>query len=1158
MQKYSKFFVFLITTFLLSTALAEHLYAQFFFFGKNRVQYDQFDWRFIETDHFDIYYYDSQNYHLAQFTAESLESGLKQLLETFDHQLTNRIPVIIYDSHSDFAQTNVVRLPVEQTQFIGGVTDKFKNRMTQPFMGDYIDFRRTLHHELLHAVVNDFYFGGSVQSIIQNNIQLQLPLFFEEGLAEYMAQGWDTETDTWYRDAVINDNLPPLPRVQPYRGGQGFWNFIEEVYGRPKITEILQRIKNTRNVGQAFVVSLGLSIEEISNRWQEFYKQRYFPEIEGRQTLSSFSTPITRRQAGSTFNASPAITPSGDRVAYITNRRSGGGAVFDVAVSNVSTGEQLKILIKGQDSAMFEELNVLNPNLAWSPDGRQLALSAQSKGSYNLAIVDYESEDTRMIRFPKLDGITSVAWSPDGKKIAFDGNMGPYQNIFVYNLETGDFTDLTGDVYSDQEPAWGEDSETVYFISNRGDQLTPHEHLAGYSILKHKSSYQKDLYSIRLNSNRISRLTDTPNANEVQPKLTTTGQMVFISDISGIPNIYEYDLETRTTYPLTNIQTGINQISISADGSRLAFMAVNEGFRGIHVMNSPFSQRIEGDLRLNRWAEERRDKSPGDLVPAIEYVQQMLEARPEGNVVASVDRLQMLQEAPPVEQDPKEMETPPQDDGEEEQKQEEQQDEQEQEEQEQEQQQDEEKTEEEGEDEKSDDIDFRNYEFGEAVVSDTTIELKDDPRQFQPDDNLTENLLYQPQDYRLQFSPDITFSAGQIDTRFGTSAFFVTTFSDLLGDHQISIASNLQFDLRNSDYSFQYAYLKNRTNYFATFFHQSQNFQSFFGELLRFRTFGLGVDAQYPLNRFQRVDVGLTFIGINRDFSSVQGFTESNLSNDSSEFLFPSATFTGDFTIPGFITPQGGSRYKFQLSGSPALGTSAPEFISFLGDYRTYLNLGRRYSIALRASGAASYGSDSQTYLLGGMFGVLNPQFSDADIPIDQLANTFFTVRTAPMRGHEFNTLFGDKYTLLNAEFRFPLFAALLPGPIPFLPLFNTTGVAFIDAGAAWGIGSTQTVFNRQTGREVETELRRDAELDFRVGKTREVFIDPNDGSIIENGEGQGIPTTFVDGDIIIGAGFGLRTILLGLPFRYDVGWPYERTKFGGDEIHMFSIGIDF
>ncbi len=142
MQNYQKLFVSFISMIILSIAFCEQLHAQFFFFGKNRVQYDQFDWRFIETDHFDIYYYNSKNYHLAQFTAESLESSLKQLLETFDHNLTNRIPVIIYDSHSNFQQTNVVPLPLETVQFIGGVTDKAKNRMTQPFMGDYIDFRR--------------------------------------------------------------------------------------------------------------------------------------------------------------------------------------------------------------------------------------------------------------------------------------------------------------------------------------------------------------------------------------------------------------------------------------------------------------------------------------------------------------------------------------------------------------------------------------------------------------------------------------------------------------------------------------------------------------------------------------------------------------------------------------------------------------------------------------------------------------------------------------------------------------------------------------------------------------------------------------------------------------------------------------------------------
>ena len=124
--------------------------AQYHSFGKNRVQYEDFDWRFIQSKHFDIYYYSEKNYELAEFSAQSLESALMQLQDDFDHQIVNRIPLIIYDSHNDFSQTNVVALPTS-AEGIGGVTDKYKNRMTVPFDGDYNDFRRTLHHELVHA-----------------------------------------------------------------------------------------------------------------------------------------------------------------------------------------------------------------------------------------------------------------------------------------------------------------------------------------------------------------------------------------------------------------------------------------------------------------------------------------------------------------------------------------------------------------------------------------------------------------------------------------------------------------------------------------------------------------------------------------------------------------------------------------------------------------------------------------------------------------------------------------------------------------------------------------------------------------------------------------------------------------------------------------------
>lgn len=1123
MKLLNKIFLISLLTILFASAGAQELFAQFFYFGKNRVQYENFDWRYIETDHFDIYYYDSKNYHLAQFTAEAVESGLKQLSDDLGSQLTDRIPVIIYDSHSDFSQTNVVQLPVD-AQGIGGVTDKFKNRMTQPFMGDYADFRRTIQHELLHAYINDVYYGGSVQSIMSNNIQLVFPLWFEEGLAEYLALGWDTQTDMFMRDAVLNNYLPPIPQLSgffAYRGGQSFWYFIADQYGRPKITEIMQRIKTTRNIQQSLMQSLGLQIDELSERWMEYWKQRYFPEVENRQTLSSVATQLSGNERRRTYNTSPTISPRGDRVAMITNR----SGVFDVVVVDANTGERLKTVVSGADNPMFEELNILNPNLTWSPDGSQIALSSKSQGSYNLAIVDYETLKTRTIKFPQLDGINSVAWSPDGNKIAFDGNIGPYQDIFVYNLETQEFINMTNDVFTDKEPAWGPNSDVVYFVSNRGDITQPHRALAGYSAMQQDSFYQYDLYSSRVGNNRIERLTNTPNWSETHPALTGNGELLFVSDQNGIPNIYEYDTSSREVFPITDLQSGVMQISVSRDGTRLAFNSLNSGLPDLFMMRSPLSQRRSAQLEPNAWAQERERINQYRRVPATEYVREMISARTNGNYVPT--RLQ-----PPM----PEGETSELSDSET----------------------DETGLVQEEVEEDNNRIDFRNYEFGDAVINDTTITLEDDPRVFEPEGNITEDGLYQPKDYRLTFSPNFSYAAGQLSTYYGTSAYAFVTLSDLFGNHEISFGSNLVFDLRNSDYTFQYAYLGGRTNFSASFFHQSRNFQTFFGELLRFRQFGAGVNFQYPFNRFQRVDYGFSAIGIARDFSTVRGFGGQNVSNENVWFLYPQVTFTGDYTVPGFITPSAGNRYSIRLSASPPLGSDTPQFATVLGDYRQYINLGSRYSLSFRGSGAVSYGRDSQTFFMGGMLGWINQRWSDAEIPFERLADTFFTLPATPLRGHEFNTLFGDKFSLINAEFRFPLFAAILPGPIPILPLYNLTGVAFVDAGAAWGFDVPYARFNDSQGNPI-VYFRNESNLDFKVGTKREEFLNPNTGLLREGSAQEGdIPVRYVDGDVLIGAGFGLRTILLGLPFRYDIGWPYGRNGFGGDPIHYFSIGIDF
>lgn len=1064
-MKYSKFKLLftslLLFAFLLDVPVSE---AQSMQFGKNRVQYESFDWRYIQSEHFDIYYYDSKNYYLAEFTANSLESSYSQLSQDFNHEINDRISVIIYDSHNDFSQTNVVPLPVD-AQGIGGVTDKFKNRITIPFLGNYYDYRQVLQHELVHAVFNDMFYGGTIQSIIQNNIQLVFPLWFEEGLAEYVSQGWDTDTDMFIRDAVMNNYLPPIEGLHgffAYRGGQAMWDYIVQEYGREKIAEILQRVRMTRSVQAGMRQALGLSLRELSERWHDWLKVQYWPEIAERENLKNIGTLITDREMGGSYNVSPTISPQGDRIALITNRRG----YFDVVVISAIDGSIIKTLIRGEDNVDFEELNILRPNLTWSPNGNRLALSTRTRGSIDIAIIDYNTGELKRLHFPDIDAIGSVAWSPDGQKLAFNGNSGPYTDIYVYNLETEGFFNVTNDVFTDRDPSWTADSKGILFTSDRGSKLSLNSFKTGYNILLNPDLKQTDIYKVTLGENRARRLTNTSNSSEHRPLMTRDGRIIYISDLNGIPNIYELNEDDRTSTPLTDLITGVQQMSVSADGSKLAVNSYNAGYLDVFMVDNPFNRAKEEPLKSNKWAQRRASEPKEIRVPAFAFAHSMFQQyeevfqADESDIPATtafdpvqdeIAEQQEEEEADTVERDP-------------------------------------------------DVIDFRNYVFGEEIEEEYA--KSDEARLFSPAENKTEDGRFVPRKYRLSFSPDLTYAGGTVSTGYGVFAVTQMTFSDLLGDHRLMVASNLVFDLRNSDYQLSYGYFKRRTNYLVNYFHTARNFQAFDGidlQLVRYRFYGGGFTFQYPLNKFSRIEYGASFININRDFSVLSGRQQDS---ETAFFLYPQISYTRDISQFGFTTPVRGARYNISLTGSPPLGGDIIQFVSLMGDYRRYINIGMRYSLALRASGGASFGRDAQNYFLGGIENWINFQWEGGQIPIDRLEDIFFTQPALPLRGYNFNSTFGDKYGLLNAEFRFPLIAAILPGPIPVLPLYNITGGAFVDVGAT------------MQGDEFN--------------------------------------------DLLIGTGFGLRTILLGLPFRWDIGWPYDPNHGFGSRVHYFSIGLDF
>jgi len=1026
-------------------ALSQDVCGQDVRFGKNKVQYKKFTWSFIQSSHFDLYFY-GDGLTLAEFTAAAAESAYTSISTLFRYQLVNRVPIVVYNSHNDFQQTNVIAEYLEEG--IGGVTELFKNRVVIPFEGDYKKFRHVIHHELVHAVINDMFYGGSIQSVIANNITLQIPLWFNEGLAEYEALGWDTNSDAFLRDATINENLPEINRLGgywAYRGGQSVFWYIARKYGRQKIGEILNRIKSTRNVDAGFRGAIGLSVEELSERWQKDQKVQYWPEIARREEPSDYGRQLTdHKKEGGFYNTSPTISPQGDRIAFISNRDD----FFDLYVMSATDGSGLERLVGGQQTENLEELHLLTPGISWSPDGKTLALATKAGERDAILLIDARSGDQEKISF-QLEGIFAVTWSPDGTKLAFVGNSSRQSDIYTYDLGTKELVNLTDDIFSDADPSWSPDGTQIAFVSDRGDRLTQRGRLAMDTL----NYSQQDIYVLDTRTRAVRRLTSWMNSDETSPVFGPDGkQVLFVSDHNGINNMYVIDLESGATRPVTNSISAVYQLSISRDGSKVAFSSLrNSGF-DIFVIRNPLERHLDtAQLAYTDYFEQRFGAAKSPVA-----VQEKDSTLQDSTSVAAVDTSAGLYG-------------------------------------------------------QGIEIDFSNYVFegtyNQEVPTDSTVQSMPEIT-----GNVDSSRQFLVNRYKLNFSPDIIYGAAGYDTFYGVSGSTIMAFSDMLGDHQIIFVTNLLLDLKNSDYGLAYYYLANRIDWGFAGFHSARFvfLRDIYGEsLYRFRTYGGSVSAYYPADRFRRLEFDLTWYSISKE-----NLDRIEAPISTRNILVPGFAYVYDTILWGLLAPVTGTRYRFNVFGTPKIGREGLSFVNVTADYRHYIRLGEWTSLAFRFSGGASFGPNPQKFIVGGVDYWINPTFEGGYIPLDNPEDYIFLQAGLPLRGYNYNARIGSRYALVNMEFRYPLFAFLQAGPLP-LGLQSLGGAFFLDAGSAW-----------------------DNERDF-VAFTKDA-------------EGRTVTR-----DLLVGMGTGARIYFLVFLLRLDVAWAWNYNAFSAPK-YYFSLGADF
>jgi len=532
----------------IATMLApESVSAQYF--GRNKVQYQTFDFELLKTDHFDIYFYGDDPEPIED-AARMAERWYERLARTFQHEFEQSKPLIFYRDHPDFQQTNTLSGTIGEGT--GGVTESLKNRVIMPLTGSYWDTDHVLGHELVHAFqynIAQSRRGGGIQGLAA------LPLWLVEGMAEYLSVGRDDPlTAMWMRDAIRRDELPTIrqmtrdTRFFPYRFGQALWAYIGGTYGDDAVVQVFRSSLRVGFEGAIRQV-LGQPSDTLSLRWKEQVERDYRPVLEGRLAPSEQGNLILAPSTGSgRTNMSPAISPDGRFVAFLTEKDL---FSVDLFLANAETGEIIRKLTSANSDPHIEALRYIDSSGTWSPDSRFFAYSVIAGGDNRIVIVDADNGriERRIDPGALIGAISNPAWSPDGRYIAFSGSVDGLSDLFLFDLESGAVDRLTNDKYADLQPAWSPDGRTIVFTSDRGPE-TDFDRLT-YSAFQ--------LATLDLATRQVRTLPVFGNVKHINPQYSADGsELYFISDRDGVSDIYGLHLGSGAVRRLTNLATGVS------------------------------------------------------------------------------------------------------------------------------------------------------------------------------------------------------------------------------------------------------------------------------------------------------------------------------------------------------------------------------------------------------------------------------------------------------------------------------------------------------------------------------------------------------------------------------------------------------------------------
>lgn len=505
-------------------------FSQYVGFGRNKVQYNNFDWHTLSTEHFKIYYYPEMK-ELAEIGAAYAEETYKIHQQNFNYSLVDTVPIIFYSSPTHFRETNTS--PGLIPDGVGGFFEFVKGRVVIPFDGSLGNFKHVIRHELCHVFMT---------AKVTNNLRLHRqtadrmpPLWFTEGLAEFWSTEWDATAEMIIKDAVLNDYMAGLSNWEQFYGtffmyklGQNVLGYIAEKYGPEKILLLMENYWMSDDFSVVMQRTIGKDYDAFDKEYLYHLKKKYFPQFADEDNPSYKSSPVFT----SGFGHKPTYYKDGSKeeVFFIGNV-SGYTNLYKVNLKN--KGKVITV-IEGERSEDYEEFHFFRSGLDISSKGI-LAFATKSGGTDALHLYDVNSDKiVSSFHFKDIVQIGAPSFNTEGTLIIFPAlDMSGKSDLWMFEIASEKLTRITNDYYDDREPDISPDGKTIVFSSDR----------TSYGV-----NNRYNLFTYDIPNGTISYLTYGDHT-DFSPQFSPDGKrIVYTSTIGGVQNIWATNLSKGSTF----------------------------------------------------------------------------------------------------------------------------------------------------------------------------------------------------------------------------------------------------------------------------------------------------------------------------------------------------------------------------------------------------------------------------------------------------------------------------------------------------------------------------------------------------------------------------------------------------------------------------------